>query len=173
MKNRKINNKWFTIIEAVMTSIIIIIFFIWAYAFFNLQNKNISLFINEQIAKDLINESQEYFTYIWYDKIIPGKYWMYYVFNWVDNLWKIIVNQISENENTDETWKFINANWTLFIWYNKNAYKRIINVEDTDIVYLWQKSRKITINVWHKECDFSKKACNIKEFLVFNNYKYE
>jgi len=156
-----------------MTALIIIIFFIWAFAFFNLQNKNISLFTNDQLAKDLINETQEYLTYYWYDKLVPWVYWMYYKFNWSTNLWTIIINQISYNKDIDEEWKYINPDWTLFIWNNKDAFKRVIIVEDISLPYLWQKARKVTINVRHKECDYNKIACNTKEFIIFDNNKYE
>ncbi len=166
---------WFTIVEALIAMMIMVIFFLWSLKFFSVQNKNIETLRNYWWSQDLINEVESYFLSYDYNDLVPWVYWLYYVpysTTDINSISKYYVWLVTENINSNEKGKYIYPDWKLvdinsfnWQWNMLNVYKRIIKIEEPYYPYNHQNIKKITVKLWDPECDFEQDACMVRTFM--------
>jgi hypothetical protein len=169
------NKLWFSLVEIIISWLLLVIFLFWSYNYYNIQNKNYNDISKEFIASNLLEEAMTYISRKDYDSIVDWDYGLYFQDSDIKN-WEYTLNPINYNNSSYEDWKYINWIWYK-IDYDPNkltwVYKRIIRVYPEDEVFLWSKFKRISIYIWYEWCNFSWDACIKKDFIILDNIKYD
>ncbi len=173
MKN--INKLWFSLVEIIISGLLLVVFLFWSYNYYNIQNKNYNDISKEFIANNLLEESMAYISRKDYNNIVDWDYWLFFQDNDI-NYGDYVLNPVNYNNSSYEDWKYIDKMWYK-VDYDPNklnwVYKRIIRVYPEDEVFLGSKFKRISIYIWYEWCDFSWEACIKKDFIILSNTKYE
>lgn len=160
---------WFSLIEAVMSVTLIMIFLFWVYKFFNVQNKNISSLIVENNTVNLIEDASLYIADVDYDELVPWLYWFYfYEKNYYDAEYRLVPISYEEDFSYEE-WKYMDEKWHLVNYdpqYPDWVYKMLVKVYPETEVFEWQNFKNINIYAWYNWwCDFDWVPCITKDFI--------
>ena len=179
--------KWqrgFTMLEAVVSVLLVMLFVLSVVEFFSIQNRNINSLETESATQDLADEAGEYFRSVWYANILPGTYVLArQIISGAlgkGDTWTYELTPSTTGESSFEFWKYLTADSLALqlddLTRMKNwFFKRVINVKELIDPFQIQKIRLVTVNIWSDGCDFSNidAPCFSKQFIVSNSEKYE
>lgn len=161
-------NKWFSLIEAVMSVVLIMIFLFWVYKFFNVQNKSINSLMVENNAANLVEDASLFIADINYNELNEWSYWFYYnETNFYDADYRLIpINSL--DDTTYEDGKYLDEKGHL-VDYNPNypewVYKMLIKVYPETQAFDWQNFKNVSIYMWYNWCEFNWPPCITKDFV--------
>ena len=163
--------------EAIISIMLISLFVLGIFYFFNLQNKNIVFFVDDQHSEDILNEAYIFLNNFSYKDIPAWLYSLSYKKDPGQDTGSMFLKIISENDNLVEEGKYVNYRWEALVEYNlamdKTLFKRTILIEDVPSPFILQKMKKITVWVWYPGCDYSWNPCKKKDFLITEQNSYE
>jgi len=171
------HTKWTSIVEVIISIMLISLVMLGIFHFFNLQNKNIVFFVDDAHSENILDEAYVFLSNYPYADIPTGTYSLVYQKDSNQDIGSLSLRTISADVNVVSEGEYLNGKWENLSDYNlamdTTLFKRTIFIENIISPIIAQKIKKITVRVWYPGCDFAGDPCKKKDFLITEPIPYE